>query len=168
MEISERKRILTMLATGRHSQAEVAAVIGCSKRDVSECARFLGESGMGLAEVEAMSEADAAMLFVAPETTRHGNDHLRIDAKALVECKSKNVRLPFKLLWAEHCEAAAATNRILYSCSRFCEIFFEKAEHSPSPTSSTSPARRPTSTGAATRASSPTRSPAGEPRRTSS
>lgn len=59
--MSKRKRILELLARGGHRQAEVAAVIGCSKRDVGECARLLRESGMGPAEVEAMSEADAAV-----------------------------------------------------------------------------------------------------------
>ena len=36
-----KKEVLVMLVRGGHSQAEVAAMVGCSKRDVSECTRFL-------------------------------------------------------------------------------------------------------------------------------
>lgn len=60
--MSKRKRILTMLAQGGHSQSEVAAIVGCSKRDVSECARYLRSNTLSLEAIEAMSEAEAAAL----------------------------------------------------------------------------------------------------------
>ena len=98
--MSKRKRVLVMLARGGHSQADVAAIVGCSKRDVSECARFLRESGIGVEELEAMSEADAAAIFAAPPRGRD-ESHLQVDAPALVERKSRSPRLPLKLMWAE-------------------------------------------------------------------
>ena len=115
-----------MLARGGHSQAEVVAIVGCSKRDVSECARWLREHPAGVGELEAMSESDAASLFAAPPRQR-GGPHIQVDAPALVERKSRNPRLPLKLMWAEHCEAAAAAGRLPYSYSQFCEIFSEEA-----------------------------------------
>ena len=114
--MSKRKRVLVMLARGGHSQADVAAIVGCSKRDVSECARFLRESGMGVDELEAMSEADAAAIFAAPPR-RRDESHLQVDAPALVERKSRSPRLPLKLMWAEHCEAASAAGKVPYSYS---------------------------------------------------
>ena len=125
--MSKRKRVLLMLARGGHSQADVAAIVGCSKRDVSECARYLRTCGLGVGELEAMSEADAAALFARPPRKRD-ESHLQIDARALVERKSKNPRLPLKLMWAEHCEAAAAAHKLPYSYSQFCEIFSEAAK----------------------------------------
>lgn len=127
--MSKRKRVLVMLARGGHSQADVAAVVGCSKRDVSECARWLRETGATLDQVKAMSEAEAAAPFAAKPRGRD-DGHLRVDAKALVERKSKNPRLPIKLMWAEHCEAAAAAGKLPYSYSQFCEIFSEEAGRS--------------------------------------
>lgn len=125
--MSKRKRVLLMLARGGHSQADVAAIVGCSKRDVSECARYLRTCGLGVGELEAMSEADAAALFARPPRKRD-ESHLQIDARALVERKSKNPRLPLKLMWAEHCEAAATAHKLPYSYSQFCEIFSEAAK----------------------------------------
>ncbi len=124
--MSKRKRVLAMLADGGHSQADVAAIVGCSKRDVSECAKFLRSSGMSIEAIEAMSVEEAAELFAAPPRQRD-ESHMRIDAPALVERKSKNPRLPLKLMWAEHCEAAAAAGKLPYSYSQFCEIFSEEA-----------------------------------------
>lgn len=118
-----------MLARGGHSQTDVATLVGCSKRDVSECARFLRESGMGVDELEAMSEAEAASVFAAPPRQRDAS-HLQIDAAALVERKTRNPRLPLKLMWAEHCEAASAAEKLPYSYSQFCEIFSEEAKRS--------------------------------------
>lgn len=127
--MSKRKRVLVMLARGGHSQADVAAIVGCSKRDVSECARWLREHPAGAEELEAMSESDAAAIFAAPPRQRDGS-HLQVDARALVERKSRNPRLPLKLMWAEHCEAAAAAGKLPYSYSQFCEIFSEEAGRS--------------------------------------
>lgn len=127
--MSKRKRVLVMLARGGHSQAEVAAIAGCSKRDVSECARWLRESGTTLEQVEAMSEAEAAAPFAAAPRGRD-DGHLQVDAKALVERKSRNPRLPIKLMWAEHSEAAAAAGKLPYSYSQFCEILSEEAGRS--------------------------------------
>lgn len=127
--MSKRKRTLTMLAQGGHSQSEVAAIVGCSKRDVSECARYLRSNTLSLEAIEAMSEAEAAALFAAGP--RHKDEpHLQVDAAALVERKKKNPRLPLKLMWAEHSEAASAAGKLPYSYSQFCEIFSQEARKS--------------------------------------
>lgn len=47
-----------------------------------------------------------------------------------MERKSRNPRLPLKLMWAEHCEAAASAGKLPYSYSRFCEILSREAERS--------------------------------------
>ena len=66
MHMSKGKRVPVMHARGGHSQADVAAMVGCGKGDASECARFLRGSGIGAGELEAMSGADAASTFAAP------------------------------------------------------------------------------------------------------
>ena len=82
MHMPKRKRVPVMLARGGHSQADVAAIVGCGKRDVSECARFLREGGIGAEGLEAMSEADAASIFAAPPRGRDGS-RPQVDAPAL-------------------------------------------------------------------------------------
>ena len=37
------RRVPVMPARGGHGQADVAAMVGCGKRDVGECARLLRE-----------------------------------------------------------------------------------------------------------------------------
>ena len=127
--MSKRKRVPVMLARGGHSQADVAAIVGCSKRDVSECARFLRESGIGAEGLGATSGADAASIFAAPPRGRDGS-RPQVDAPALVEGKSGNPRPPPKLMWAERCEAASAAKKLPHSHSQFCEIFSEEAKRS--------------------------------------
>lgn len=129
MHMSEGKRVPVMLARGGHGQADVAAIVGCGKRDVSECARFLREGGIGAEGLGAMSEADAASIFAAPPRGRDGS-RPQVDAPALVEGRSGNPRPPPKLMWAERCEAASAAKRLPYSHSRFCEVFSEEAKGS--------------------------------------
>lgn len=64
--MSKRKRILLMLARGGLSQADVAAVLHVSKRDVSAASRMIRERGLTVDDVEAMTDADADGLFVVP------------------------------------------------------------------------------------------------------
>lgn len=145
-----------MLARGGHSQAETAAIVGCSKRDVSECASWLRKSGTMLEQLEAMSEAEAA-------ASGGGDDgHLQVEAKSLVERKSRT-----RACCSSSCGPSAArrgAGRLPFSYSRICEILSEGAGRSGA--SSTSQARRPTSTGRATSRGPPTGSRAGGPRRT--
>ena len=108
-----------MLARGGHSQADAAAIVGCSKGDVSERARLLRESGIGAEELEAMSGADAASIFAAPPRGRDG-PRLQVDAPAPVERKPGNPRLPLRPMWAGRCEAASAAERLPYPYSQLC------------------------------------------------
>lgn len=118
-----------MLARGGHSQDEVAAAAGCSKRDASRCARHLRETGLTEAQIEAMGEAEIAKAFVGkPRQPDQG--HLQIDAGSIIARKARNPRLPLKLMWAEHCEAAAAAGKLPYSYSQFCEILSREAQRS--------------------------------------
>lgn len=127
--MSKYRRILLMLARGGHSQDEVAAAAGCSKRDVSRCARHLRETGLTEAQIEAMGEAEIAKAFVGkPRQPDQG--HLQIDAGSIIARKARNPRLPLKLMWAEHCEAAAAAGKLPYSYSQFCEILSREAQRS--------------------------------------
>lgn len=50
------KRVFAMLAKGGASQQDIAAICGCSKRDVSSAARYARESGTPAEELALMSE----------------------------------------------------------------------------------------------------------------
>lgn len=106
-----------MLARGGHSQAETAVIVGCSKRDVSECASWLRKSGTMLEQLEAMSEAEAA-------ASGGGDDgHLQVEAKSLVERKSRT-----RACCSSSCGPSAArrgAGRLPFSYSRICEILSE-------------------------------------------
>ena len=64
--MSKRKRILLMLARGGLRQADVAAVLHVSKRDVSAASRMIREHGLTVDDVEARTDADADGLVVVP------------------------------------------------------------------------------------------------------
>lgn len=132
MHMSKRKRVPVMLARGGHGQADAAAIVGCGKRDASECARFLREGGIGAEGLGAMSEADAASTFAAPPRGRDGS-RPQVDAPALVEGRSRNPRPPLKLMWAERREAASAARKLPYSRPRLCEVFSGEAKGSGAP-----------------------------------
>lgn len=130
--MSKRRRVPVVLARGGHGQADVAAMVGCGKGDVSECARLLRGSGIGAGELEAMSEADAASMFAAPPRGRDGS-RLQVDAPALVERRSGNPRLPLRPMRAGHREAASAARRLPCSYPQLCEVFSEGARRSGAP-----------------------------------
>lgn len=121
-----------MHARGGHSQADVAAMVGCGKGDASECARFLRGSGIGAGELEAMSGADAASTFAAPPGGRDGS-RLQVDAPALVEGRSGDPRPPLGPMRAERREAASAARRLPCPCPRLCETFSEGARRPGAP-----------------------------------
>lgn len=127
--MSKKKRALVMFAKGGHSQVDVPAIVGCSKRDVNECARFLRDSGMRVDELEAMSETDVATVFNAPPRQRDSS-HLEVDVPALVMRKSINTRLTIKLMWTENCEVVSAARKLTCLYLWFCEVFSEEAKRS--------------------------------------
>ena len=125
--MSKRKKILLMLAKGGVSQADVAAALHASKRDVSSCARLLREQGLTFDRVCTMGAAEVDGLF--PSDGRKPNPaYLQPDLEAMVERKKRSRRLPVKLLWIEYCEEAAEKKRMAYAYQTFCDMFADEAE----------------------------------------
>ena len=154
-----------MPARGGHGQADVAAMVGCGKRDVGECARLLREGGVGAEGLEAMSGADAASMFAAPPRGRDGS-RPQVDAPALAEGRSGDPRPPLKPMWAERREAASAARRLPCSYPQLCETFSGgRGGPAPPPTSCASRARGPAWAGRGMSPGSPAGSRAGGPRR---
>ena len=125
----KKKRVLLMLLKGGMSQSDIAAVNRCSKRDVSAAARAIADYALTADAVDAMTEAEIERLVGPPKEPR-GKDprYLQPDIEALVERKSKNKRLPVKLMWMEYCAAAAEAGLEAYAYQTFCEAFSEAAE----------------------------------------
>lgn len=123
------RMMLTMLARGGTSQADVAAVCGCSKRDVSRAAAVLRETGLRWDDVADLDDAGIAALF--PRTVRSKDaGHLQPDMAMLVRRKAKSPKIPVKRFWYEHCEQAASAGLAPYSYQAFCELFSEEADRS--------------------------------------
>ena len=123
------RMMLTMLARGGTSQADVAAVCGCSKRDVSRAAAVLRETGLRWDDVADLDDAGIAALF--PRTVRSKDaGHLQPDMAMLVRRKAKSPKIPVKRFWYEHCEQAASAGLAPYSYKEFCELFSEEADRS--------------------------------------
>lgn len=126
--MSKNKKILLMLAKGGISQADVAAALHVSKRDVSTGAKAVREFGLTFDSVSEM-EADAINDLFFPKEKRVANDaYLRPDMEVLVERKKKNRKLPVKLFWLEYCEEAQSAGRLAYSYQLFARTFSEVAE----------------------------------------
>jgi hypothetical protein len=96
--MSKRKKILLMLAKGGVSQADVAAALHASKRDVSSCARLLREQGLTFDQVSAMDAAEVDGFFPS-DGRKPSPEYLQPDLEAMVERKKRSRRLPVKLLW---------------------------------------------------------------------
>ncbi|THG34820.1 IS21 family transposase [Adlercreutzia caecimuris] len=127
--MSKKKRMLFMLLGGGMSQGHVAAVLRCSKRDVSAAARVIREERLDAATVEALSDAEAERLINPPKEPKPKDDsYLQPDYDALVERKAKNRKLPVKLMWIEYCEQAAGLEKRAYVYQTFCEYFAEAEE----------------------------------------
>lgn len=126
--MSKRKKILLMLAKGGVSQAEVAAALRASKRDVSACARALRERGLTFDGVAAMSGAEVDAMLAPPAKGAPESAYLAPDMTPLIERKKRNRKLTVKMFWMEHCEAAAEAGKAAYSYQTFCEMFADAAE----------------------------------------
>ena len=126
--MSKRKRILLMLARGGLSQADVAAVLHVSKRDVSAASRMMRERGLTVDDVEAMTDADADGLFVVPGRGESGAGYLKPVMGPFVERRRRDRRLTVKMFWMEYCIQAASAGLMAYSYQTFCEMFSDEAE----------------------------------------
>ncbi len=126
--MSKRKKILLMLARGGASQSEVAAALHASKRDVSACARAIRERGLAFDAIAAMTAAEVDEMMLPPNGKPVEGAYLIPDMAPLVERRKGNRKLTVKMFWMEHCEAAAAADRLAYSYQTFCEMFSDAAE----------------------------------------
>jgi transposase len=125
--MSKRKKIMLMLAKGGVSQADVAASLHVSKRDVSACAKVLRERSLTYDDVSGMGAAQVDGLF--PTIGRPANElYLQPDLEAMVSRKKRSPKLPVRLMWIEYCEDAAAVGKLAYSYQTTCEMFSREAE----------------------------------------
>ena len=125
--MSKRRKILLMLAKGGASQAEVAAALHVSKRDVSACARAMRARSLTFDAVSAMTEAEVDAMLAPPRAPAE-SAYLAPDMDELVERKKRNRKLTVKMFWMEHCVAAEGAGKAAYSYQTFCEMFSEAAE----------------------------------------
>ena len=126
--MSKNKKILMMLAKGGASQADIAAALHVSKRDVSAGAKAIKEHGLTFDAISSM-DADVVDDLFFPREEREPNDaYLQQDMAPLVERKKKNRKLPVKLFWIEYCERAEAEKKLAYSCQMFARLFADEAE----------------------------------------
>ena len=126
--MSKNKKILMMLAKGGASQADIAAALRVSKRDVSAGAKAIKEYGLTFDAVSSM-DADVIDDLFFPKEAREPNDaYLQQDMAPLVERKKRNRKLPVKLFWIEYCERAEAAGKLAYSYQMFARLFAEEAE----------------------------------------
>lgn len=128
MPMSKNKKILMMLAKGGASQADIAAALHVSKRDVSAGAKAIREHGLTFDAVSSMGADAVDGLFFPKEARDPGAAYLRPDMEPLVERKKKNRKLPVKLFWLEYCERAEAEEKMAYAYQTFCEMFADAAE----------------------------------------
>ena len=105
--MSKKKQILLMFAKGA-SQAEVAAALRASKRDVSACAKALRERGLTFDAVAAMRAAEVDAMLAPPAKGPSESAYLAPDMAPLVERKRRNRKITVKMFWMEHCEEAAS------------------------------------------------------------
>lgn len=126
--MSKNKKILLMLAKGGFSQADVAAALHVSKRDVSACAKVLRERSLTFEALGAMGAAEIDDAYFPKDGRQPSEAYLQPDLAGMVERKKRSPKLPVKLMWIEYCEEAAAEGRMSYSYQTFCEMFSEEAE----------------------------------------
>ncbi len=147
--MSKRKKTLLMLLRGGMSQSDIAAVVRCSKRDVSAAKRAIVDYALTVDAVEAMTEAEVESLVAPPKAPREKSpSYLQPDMEAFVERKARNKRLPVKLMWYEYSRNAERQDLEAY-CSRPSARCSPRPRTAATPASasSTCPARRPTSIG---------------------
>ena len=126
--MSKNKKILLMLAKGGLSQADVAAALHVSKRDVSACAKVLRERSLTFEALSAMGAAEIDDAYFQKDGGQPSEAYLQPDLAGMVERKKRSPKLPVKLMWIEYCEEAAAEGRMSYSYQTLCEMFSGEAE----------------------------------------
>lgn len=116
------------IAKGGLTQEQIAGVEHCSKRDVSKCAKVVNEHGLGVGEIERMSDEAIEALFPKEKGRGPDPDRLQPDMGAYVERKRRNRKLPVVLFWTEHVELAAEKKMVPYAYSTFCQMFADEAD----------------------------------------
>lgn len=130
MTMAKMKKILLMLLRGGSSQAQVAAALHVSKRDVSEAAKTIKEHNLTYEAVLGMDPAAVEDAFFPREGRGRKRDdaYLQPDMGVYVERKKKCRKLLIKQFWQEYCSAALAQEKLAYSYQSFCEQFSAEAE----------------------------------------
>lgn len=130
MTMAKMKKILLMLLRGGSSQAQVAAALHVSKRDVSEAAKAIKEHNLTYEAVLGMDPAAVEDAFFPREGRGRKRDdaYLQPDMGVYVERKKKCRKLLIKQFWQEYCSAALAQGKLAYSYQSFCEQFSAEAE----------------------------------------
>ena len=123
MPMSKKKQILFWLTKGGRSQEEITRIVHVSKRDVSDCAKIVGEYGLTNAEVSAMSGEEIERRFFPPKEKEPNADYLQPDIASHVERKKTHTKLPVKYFHAEYVGKAAAEQKLAYSYQQFCRLF---------------------------------------------
>lgn len=107
--MSKNKKILLAVAKGGMSQSDIAALLHVSKRDVSAAAKAVRELNLTFDAIAGMDADAVDDLFFPKEKRARGEGYLVPDMEALVSRKKKSRKLPVKLFWLEHVEAAYGT-----------------------------------------------------------
>ena len=126
--MSKNKAILLMLAKGGVSQADVAAALHVSKRDVSAAAKVMRDRSLTFESVSAMGAAEVDAEYFPRDGRGPSEAYLQPDLESLVKRKMRSRKLPVKLMWIEYCEEAASQGKMAYSYQSFCEMFSKEAE----------------------------------------
>ena len=96
--MSKNKKILLMLAKGGFSQADVAAALHVSKRDVSACAKVLRERSLTFEALGAMGAAEIDDAYFPKDGRRPSEAYLQPDLAAMFGSKRRSPKLPGKLM----------------------------------------------------------------------
>lgn len=122
------KKILSMVARGGCSQQNIAALLHCSKRDVSLAARVVKENGLTTQVIAEMDETAIEELFFPKEPRARNEAYLQPEIESFVERKKRHKKIPIKQFWGEYCQAAQQVGLLSYSYQTFCEMFQAHAE----------------------------------------
>ncbi|WP_283170801.1 IS21 family transposase [Curtanaerobium respiraculi] len=122
------KMVFSMLAKGGVSQQGIAAICGCSKRDVSSAVKYVRETGTPASKLAEMTDSELReKVFPRKERPRDAG-HLQPDVESCVARKLRHPKLTVKQFWFEHCADADAVGLRPYSYQKFCEMFAEEAK----------------------------------------
>lgn len=127
---TKRRRILRTVAKGGMSQADIAAMLHVSKRDVSLALKIIRDHNLIVEDIDAMSDVEIAELGndTSSQSVTTSSNYLIPDMAALVKRKKKSRRLPVKQMWYEYVDAANKLNKASYSYQTFAKMFALEAE----------------------------------------